>query len=82
MIDLSNKVVLVTGGGGGIGAAIVRKVVQLGGDVVLHDVRTGGKATGSDANAKLNATKNDDITTVRIGEVEVYYVPDAFVFGG
>ena len=43
---------------------------------------TGGKATGSDANAKMTATKNDDVTTVRIGEVEVYYIPDAFVFGG
>lgn len=45
MIDLSNKVVLVTGGGGGIGAAIVRKVVQLGGSAVLHDVRVAGRAT-------------------------------------
>jgi len=44
MIDLSGKIVLVTGGGGGIGAAIVRKVVQLGGDAVLHDVRVTGKA--------------------------------------
>ena len=44
MIDLKGKVVLVTGGGGGIGAAIVRKIVQLGGDVVLHDVRIDGNA--------------------------------------
>lgn len=44
MIDLGNKVVLVTGGGGGIGAAIVRKAVQLHADVVLHDVRIGGNA--------------------------------------
>jgi len=43
---------------------------------------TGGKATSSDASAKMIATKNDDITTVRIGEVEVYYIPDAFVYGG
>jgi len=43
---------------------------------------TGGKATGSDANTKLIATKDGDITTVRIGAVEVYYIPDAFVFGG
>jgi len=42
---------------------------------------TGGKATGSDANANLTATKNGDITTVRIGEAEVYSIPDAFVFG-
>jgi hypothetical protein len=43
---------------------------------------TGGKATGSNANATMTATKNDDITTVRIGAAEVYYIPDAFVFGG
>ena len=43
---------------------------------------TGGKATSSDSNAKMTATKNGDITTVRIGEVEVYYIPDAFVYGG
>jgi hypothetical protein len=30
----------------------------------------------------MTATKSGDITTVRIGEVEVYYIPDAFVFGG
>src|SRR5689334_5222532 len=44
MIDLKNKVVLVTGGGGGIGAATVRQVVQLGGFAVLHDVRAEGAA--------------------------------------
>jgi 3-oxoacyl-[acyl-carrier protein] reductase len=44
MISLSGKIVLVTGGSGGIGAAIVRKTVQLGGAVVLHDVRIDGKA--------------------------------------
>jgi len=43
---------------------------------------TGGKATGSNATAKLVATKNDDITTVRIGAAEIYYIPDALVFGG
>ena len=43
---------------------------------------TGGKATGSNANAKMTATKDGDITTVRIGAAEVYYIPDAFVFGG
>jgi NAD(P)-dependent dehydrogenase (short-subunit alcohol dehydrogenase family) len=44
MIDLKDKVVLVTGGGGGIGAAIVRTVVRAGGFAVLHDVRTTGSA--------------------------------------
>lgn len=36
MIDLTGKVVLVTGGSRGIGAAIVRTLVGAGGEVVLH----------------------------------------------
>lgn len=43
---------------------------------------TGGKATGSNAATPIKATKAGDITTVRIGAAEVYYIPDAFVFGG
>jgi NAD(P)-dependent dehydrogenase (short-subunit alcohol dehydrogenase family) len=44
MIDLSGKVALITGGGRGIGAAIVRALAGAGGSVVLHDVRLGGGA--------------------------------------
>lgn len=44
MIDLNGKVVLVTGGGRGIGAAIVRAVARTGGRAVLHDISTGGAA--------------------------------------
>jgi 3-oxoacyl-[acyl-carrier protein] reductase len=36
MIDLSGKIVLVTGGSRGIGAATVRKVVETGGSAVVH----------------------------------------------
>lgn len=36
MIRLDGKVVLVTGGSRGIGAAVVRKVVELGGEAVVH----------------------------------------------
>jgi len=43
MIDLSGRVVLVTGAGGGIGAATARTVVRAGARVVLHDVAAGGK---------------------------------------
>src|SRR4051812_26517204 len=38
MIDLSNKIVLVTGATGGIGSAIARTVVSTGGKVILHDL--------------------------------------------
>jgi NAD(P)-dependent dehydrogenase (short-subunit alcohol dehydrogenase family) len=43
MIDLTGKVLLITGGGGGIGAACVRKAVALGAQVALHDVNDPGK---------------------------------------
>lgn len=43
---------------------------------------TGGNATGSNAGAKMTATRSGDITTVRIGAAEVYAIPDAFVVGG
>ena len=42
LFDLSGKVALITGGGGGIGAATVRMAAGLGAKVVLHDVRAGG----------------------------------------
>jgi NAD(P)-dependent dehydrogenase (short-subunit alcohol dehydrogenase family) len=44
VIELEGKVVLVTGGAGGIGAAFVRTMVQAGGETVLHDVVTTGGA--------------------------------------
>ena len=37
MIELNGKIVLVTGGAGGIGAAVVRAVVGAGGKAVMHD---------------------------------------------
>jgi NAD(P)-dependent dehydrogenase (short-subunit alcohol dehydrogenase family) len=39
MIDLTDRVVLVTGAAGGIGSAVARHVAGAGGSVVLHDVR-------------------------------------------
>ena len=38
MIDLSGRVVLITGAGGGIGSATARTVAAAGASVVLHDV--------------------------------------------
>ena len=38
MIDLSGRIVLITGAGGGIGSATARTVAAAGASVVLHDV--------------------------------------------
>jgi len=39
MLDLSGRVILITGAGGGIGSATARTLVSAGGTVILHDVR-------------------------------------------
>ena len=41
-----------------------------------------GRPTSSDANAPMNATRQSDVNIIRIGTVEVYEIPDAFVVGG
>jgi NAD(P)-dependent dehydrogenase (short-subunit alcohol dehydrogenase family) len=43
MDELSDRIVLVTGAGGGIGAATARALVAGGAAVVLHDVRAGDR---------------------------------------
>jgi 3-oxoacyl-[acyl-carrier protein] reductase len=39
MIDLTDRVILVTGAAGGIGAATARRVTELGGESIAHDLR-------------------------------------------
>lgn len=41
-----------------------------------------GKPTSSDANAPMRVTRQGDTNIIRIGTVEVYEIPDAFVVGG
>lgn len=41
-----------------------------------------GRPDSSDANAPMRATRQGDTYTIRIGTVEVYEIPDAFVVGG
>jgi NAD(P)-dependent dehydrogenase (short-subunit alcohol dehydrogenase family) len=43
VIDFTDRVVLVTGASGGIGAATARTIAQHGGYVVLHDLSAGGR---------------------------------------
>jgi hypothetical protein len=41
-----------------------------------------GRPDSSDANAPMRATRQDDTNVIRIGTIEVYEIPDAFVVGG
>lgn len=41
-----------------------------------------GKVVSIDAEGSFRVERRDDRTVVRIGRVEVYEIPDAFVFGG
>jgi hypothetical protein len=41
-----------------------------------------GKVYSTDASAPFTVDRRDDWFIVRIGEVEVYEIPDALVFGG
>lgn len=41
-----------------------------------------GRPDSSDANAPMKATRQGDTNIIRIGTVEVYEIPDAFVVGG
>jgi hypothetical protein len=43
---------------------------------------TNGQATGSDVAAGLAVLRQGDLQIIRIGTLEVYRVPDAFVVGG
>jgi hypothetical protein len=42
----------------------------------------GGKAVRSDSQAGMDVQRRGDTSVVRIGTVEVYEIPDAFIFGG
>jgi len=43
MIDLTDRVILVTGAAGGIGAATARTLVADGAAVIVHDLRRDGR---------------------------------------
>jgi NAD(P)-dependent dehydrogenase (short-subunit alcohol dehydrogenase family) len=43
MIYFTDRVALITGAAGGIGAATARTIAAAGGDVIIHDVRTDGR---------------------------------------
>jgi NAD(P)-dependent dehydrogenase (short-subunit alcohol dehydrogenase family) len=70
VIDLGNRVVLITGAGGAIGSATARTISRAGGRVLLHDVRAGSVQAlagelGSGAHA-LVADLTDPAATERL----------------
>ncbi len=60
MIDLKGKIALVTGAGGGIGAAIAAMMVRAGGSVVAHDVVAGTRL--NDLRSSLGADRCQVVT--------------------
>lgn len=47
-----------------------------------HIYFNNGRPSSSDANAPMRVTRQGDVNVIRIGTVEVYEIPDAFVIGG
>ncbi len=64
----------------GNGSATVHVSTPDGGSRVI--TFAGGKAVRSDSQAGLYVERRGDTSVVKIGTVEVYEIPDAFVFGG
>ncbi|MSP82596.1 MAG: SDR family oxidoreductase [Alphaproteobacteria bacterium] len=70
MITLKGKTLLVTGGGRGIGAAIARAAVGLGGSVVVHDVSASAlTAIGAELGASCHIVAGDLALADSVGAV-------------
>lgn len=65
---------------GGNGSGTVHVTTPDGGSRVI--TFAGGKAVRSDSQAGMDVQRRGDTSVVRIGTVEVYEIPDAFIFGG
>jgi 3-oxoacyl-[acyl-carrier protein] reductase len=71
MIDMTDRVVLITGAAGGIGSATARAVVSVGAYVVLHDLDADGPVRGladelGDRALSLGADLTDPRSTPRL----------------
>jgi 3-oxoacyl-[acyl-carrier protein] reductase len=71
MIDMTDRVVLLTGAAGGIGSATARVLVGAGAGVVLHDLDPGGPVRGladelGDAAAVVAADLADPLNAERV----------------
>ena len=78
---LKNKIAIVTGGGSGFGAGIVKKFIQEGAKVVIADINlenakkvamdTGGFAVEVDVSNSLSFKKLVDKTLEKFGKIEI-----------
>ena len=78
---LKNKIAIVTGGGSGFGAGIVKKFIQEGAKVVVADINlknakkvamdTGGFAVEVDVSNSLSFKKLVDKTLEKFGKIEI-----------
>ena len=73
-MDLSDRVVVVTGGGGLLGSAFVRAIVAAGGGAVAADINLGAAqatidAIGPDANDRAIAVRADITDTASVDEL-------------
>lgn len=64
----------------GNGSGTVHVTTPDGGSRVISFAA--GRAVKSDSQAGMDVQRRGDISVVRIGTVEVYEIPDAFIFGG
>ena len=78
---LKNKIAIVTGGGSGFGAGIVKKFIQEGAKVVVADINlenakkvaidTGGLAVEVDVSNSLSFKNMVDKTLEKFGKIEI-----------
>lgn len=77
-MDLSNSVVLVTGSGSGLGAAVARMVVESGGRVVLMDVNDSALGSIAEHLGKAALAARGDVTSEADGRAAVAAACTAF----
>lgn len=77
-MDLANSVVLVTGSGSGLGAAVARMVVKAGGRVVLMDVNDVGLRAMAEELGAAALVSRGDVTSEADGRSAVAAACDAF----
>ncbi len=86
---LKNKIAIITGGGSGFGAGIVKKFIQEGAKVVVADINlknakkvamdTGGFAIEVDVSNSLSFKNLVDKTLEKFGKIEIMVVFIAYL---